>query len=174
MFGFSNGGQIALRLAIEEPHLIAAVSAVAANLPTMATCSCTLEGQTSRLMLVAGTKDPINLYKGGEVTLFGFKKIGTVISAQATAESLAKRNRSGAAPLPEQTHYLKETDPKKGISVYPERQVWAKAGQPVVELYTIHGGGHVIPQLNFRFPRLMGKTASNFDAPGQAVSFFGL
>ncbi|WP_419803183.1 alpha/beta hydrolase family esterase [Mucilaginibacter sp.] len=82
VFGFSNGGQMALRLAMEVPNLVAAVSAVSANLQTPATCSCVLEGQTSRVMLVAGTKDPINPYNGGEVTLFGLKKIGTVVSAQ--------------------------------------------------------------------------------------------
>lgn len=39
LFGFSNGGQLAFRLAIERPHLIAAVCAIAANLPTSETLS---------------------------------------------------------------------------------------------------------------------------------------
>lgn len=174
VFGFSNGGQMALRLAMEQPDLIAAVSAVGANLPTPATCSCILEGQTSRIMLVTGTKDPINPYNGGEVTLFGFKKIGTVISAQASAENLAKRNGITTKPLIEKAQNLKENDLKKDNWIYAEHQTWTKAGQALVELYTIYGGGHVIPQPNFRFPRLMGKTSKSFDVPKQAVSFFGL
>ncbi len=174
VFGFSNGGQMALRLAMEEPNLVTAVSAIGANLPTPATCSCTLEGQTSRVMLVAGTKDPINPYNGGKVTLFGFKKIGTVISAQATAESLAKRNGIITKPLTEQMHDLKKNDLEEKNSIYTERQVWTKAGQTIVEQYSVHGGGHVIPQPNFRFPRLMGKTSGSFDAPKQAIAFFGI
>lgn len=174
VFGFSNGGQMALRLAMEEPDLIAAVSAIGANLPTPATCSCTLEGQTSRVMLVTGTKDPINPYNGGNVTLFGLKKIGTVISAQASAESLANRNGIITKPVTERMHGSIENDLEENNSIYTERQVWTKAGQTLVELYSIHGGGHVIPQPNFRFPRLMGKTSKSFDALQQAVSFFGL
>ena len=168
VFGFSNGGQMALRLAMETPSLIAAVSAISANLPTSATCSCKLEGQTSRVMLATGTKDPTNPYNGGNVTLFGFEKIGTVISAQASAESLAKRNGIITKPSTEKVQNLKKED------IYTERQSWTKAGQAVVELYTIYGCGHVIPQSKFRFPRLMGETSKSFDAPQQAVSFFGL
>ena len=174
VFGFSNGGQMALRLAMEKPSLIAAVSAIGANLPTLATCSCKLEGQTSRVMLVTGTKDPINPYYGGDVTLFGFKKIGTVISAQASAESLAERNGIITKPFTEKIHKSKEYDLEENKSIYTERESWTKVGQAVVELYTIYGGGHVIPQSKFRFPRLMGETSKSFDAPQQAVSFFGL
>ncbi|WP_419803184.1 hypothetical protein [Mucilaginibacter sp.] len=69
---------------------------------------------------------------------------------------------------------LKEKNFKRDNESYTERQTWIKAGQTFVELYTVYGGGHVIPQQNFRFPRLMGKTFKSFDTPKQAVSFFGL
>jgi polyhydroxybutyrate depolymerase len=64
-FGYSNGGHMAFRLAIEAPDEIAAVGAVAANLPTPDASSCPQRGRTSRVMLINGTADPINPYQGG-------------------------------------------------------------------------------------------------------------
>jgi polyhydroxybutyrate depolymerase len=169
VFGFSNGGQMAMRLAMERPRLIGAICAISANLPTPETCSCVSEGLTSKIMLVTGTEDSINPYTGGAVSLFGLKKVGTAISAKATAEHFVQRNGIIAEPeilsLPRQ----KASDP---TSVQRER--WRLSGKAVVELYTINGGGHVIPQPKFRFPRLMGKTTGNFNAPLEAAKFFGL
>jgi hypothetical protein len=36
----------------------------------------------------------------------------------------------------------------------------------------VHGGGHVIPQLAFRFPRLLRETITALNAPSAAISFF--
>jgi polyhydroxybutyrate depolymerase len=71
-FGYSNGGHMAFRLAMEAPDEIAAIAAVAASLPTPDASSCPQQGGTSRVMLVNGTEDPINPYQGGLVTIFGF------------------------------------------------------------------------------------------------------
>ncbi len=165
-FGFSNGGQMALRLAIERPELIRAVCAIGANMPTAATCSCTLEGRTSEVLLIAGTKDPINPYRGGVVSLFGLKKIGTAMSAIATAKSFAHRNHVMDEPV-----NSKISGTNDGTTI--ERLSYIAAGKPMVELWTVYGGGHVIPQTAFRFPRIMGKTTRNLDAPLAAVRFFG-
>jgi polyhydroxybutyrate depolymerase len=67
---------MAFRLAMEGPVEIAAVAAVAANLPTPDASSCPQQGRTSRVMLIHGTSDPINPYQGGTVTLFGFANRG--------------------------------------------------------------------------------------------------
>ena len=169
VLGFSNGGQMAMRLAMERPGLIISICAISANLPTPETCSCPSEGPTSKIMLVTGTEDSINPYKGGVVALFGFKKVGTAISAKATADHFTQRNGITAEPeiarLPSQ---------KPGDPTYVQRERWRSLGKIVVELYTINGGGHVIPQPKFRFPRLMGKTTGNFNAPREAAVFFGL
>jgi len=39
-------------------------------------------------------------------------------------------------------------------------------------LYTVRGGGHVVPQQAYRFPRVLGKTNSALNAPRGAVRFF--
>ena len=92
VFGYSNGGHMAFRLATEAADEIAAVVAVAANLPSADASSCPQKGRTSRVMLVNGTGDPINPYEGGMVTLFGFGSRGAVMSAMATAQHFAERN----------------------------------------------------------------------------------
>jgi polyhydroxybutyrate depolymerase len=167
VFGFSNGGQMAFRLAMERPKLIAAVCAVAANLPTTDTLSCESTGCTSRIMLVAGTADTINPYHGGKVSLFGLKQVGTCISAVDTAKYFLVANNIKGEP--EITNL--QTD-KKGSSLPVKLQSWRSSGTPFVELCSIKDGGHVIPQSDYRFPRLMGKTASSFNTPKKAIEFF--
>lgn len=45
---------------------------------------------------------------------------------------------------------------------------------PLVALYTVQGGGHVVPQPRFRFGRLFGRTTRDLDMPVAALEFFRL
>ncbi len=167
-FGYSNGGHMAFRLAIEAPDKIAAVAAVAASLPTPDASSCPQQGRTSRVMLVNGTADPVNPYQGGVVRLFGFASSrGTVLSSKASARSFAERNGITAAPVAARLPQGRPDDPTSVESL-----TWLDDLKAVCCLYTVPGGGHVIPQRAFRFPRLLGKTTSALDAPREAVGFF--
>ena len=167
-FGYSNGGHMAFRLAMEAPETIAAVTAVAASLPTPDASSCPQHGCTSRIMLVNGTDDPVSPYQGGVVRLFGLASSrGTVLSAKASALTVAERNGITAAPVAARLPKGRADDP---TSV--ETLVWSAGGKPICCLYTVHGGGHVIPQRAFRFPRLLGRTTSALNAPSAAISFF--
>jgi predicted esterase len=58
VLGYSNGGQMAFRLAIETPDEVAAVAALGASLPTPDGSSCAQRGRTARVMLANGTLDP--------------------------------------------------------------------------------------------------------------------
>ena len=120
-------------------------------------------------MLVEGTEDPINPYKGGPVSLFGFSPRGNALSAIDTARAFA--TVSGATAAPDSAHLapLRAGDPTSVDSL-----TWSVEGKPVVRLYTVNGGGHVIPQPEFQFPRLLGKVTSALDAPEAAILFFGL
>jgi polyhydroxybutyrate depolymerase len=40
-----------------------------------------------------------------------------------------------------------------------------------VRLYTLKGGGHVVPNSGYRAPRIMGHSSHNFDAPIAAGEF---
>ena len=89
------------------------------------------------------------------------------MSSMASAQHLAVRNRIADPPIREQL--------PKGFSDDPtsvETLTWHANGEPVSCLYTVLGGGHVIPQQAYRFPRLLGKTTSVLNAPREAIRFF--
>src|SRR5262245_37535393 len=60
--GYSNGGQMALRMATEAPQQISAIAAVAASLPTADNYTCAPQIQPMAALLMNGTRDPINPY----------------------------------------------------------------------------------------------------------------
>jgi polyhydroxybutyrate depolymerase len=167
VFGYSNGGHMAFRLTMEAPDEVAAVAAVAASLPMPDASSCPQQGRTSRVMLINGTSDPINPYQGGIVTLFGFASRGSVMSSVGSAQNLAERNGITSPPIPGQ---LPKGSSDDATSV--ETLTWHANGKPYCCLCTVRGGGHVIPQQTYRFPRLLGKTTSLLDAPREAFRFF--
>ena len=167
VFGYSNGGHMAFRLAMEASHEIAAVAAVAASLPMPDNSSCPQRGPTSRVMLINGTSDPINPYQGGIVTLFSLASRGSVMSSVASAQSFAERSGITTPPIPGE---LPKVFADEITSV--ETLVWQADGKPVCCLYTVRGGGHVVPQPIYRFPRLLGPTARMLDAPREAIRFF--
>jgi polyhydroxybutyrate depolymerase len=170
VLGYSNGGQMAFRLAIETPEEVAAIAALGANLPTPDSSSCAQQGRTARVMLANGTLDPINPYEGGKVTIFEFGYRGTALSARASADQFAQRNGITAAPAATQLPHLHEKDPTSVDSL-----TWSRGDHtPIAVLYTVHRGGHVVLQPAFRYPRMLGRTTGDLDAPSSALQFFGL
>jgi polyhydroxybutyrate depolymerase len=162
--GLSNGGHFAYRLALEASDLVRAVAIVAANLPTDDNSLCTPLGGAVSVMIVNGTDDPINPFAGGRVTLFGFGDRGTVRSARASAEYFARRNGITGTPIAERIPQGAST------STWAERERWS-SGDCEVALYTIHGGGHVMPQPIVRAQRLLGRTHQALDAPAEIWRF---
>lgn len=167
-FGYSNGGQMAFRLAIEQPRFVAAIAAIAANMPIQESSGCNWQGSTPPVMLVSNTADGIMPYNGGEVNLLGTSH-GLVLSSRATANLFANRNNltqnSKAEVMNDQT----------GSHPLPvERLTWSRAGRIGVDWYTVRGGGHVVPQPRFQFGRINGPTATNLDTPARAIAFFCL
>jgi hypothetical protein len=85
------------------------------------------------------------------------------MSAKDSARIFAERNGITTAPEIARMEPQKPDDP---TSV--EILTWSARGKPISRLYTVHAGGHVIPQPVLRFPRLFGKTTSALDAPSAA------
>jgi polyhydroxybutyrate depolymerase len=169
LFGYSNGGHLAFRMAMEHADMISAIASVGASLPVPDTSSCPKAGATSRAMLINGTDDPINPFAGGSVTLFGFANRGKAVSAMQTAQTFAERNGVDSAPAATRLEPMRSDD-----TTWVEQSVWERNGVAVVALEAVHGGGHVVPQLAYRFPRLLGRTSSAIDAPRAALDFFGV
>ena len=161
--GYSNGGHLAFRLALEMPDRFAGLAAVAANLPTEDNSICRSSGRPVPFAIVNGTLDPINPYAGGRVTLFGFGNRGTVLSSEASASRLA-----GFSPA------ATEKDVGMIGADYPgvEQRGWEAGGELRVALYSVIGGGHVIPQPRYRAPRMLGRTVREFNGPEALWRFF--
>lgn len=162
--GYSNGGQMALRMAAEAPDKVDGVAAVAASLPSTDNDACRPAEQPKAALLMNGTRDPINPYAGGRVTLFGFGDRGNVLSAEDSALALAKRNGLEGEP---QVDKLTQPGP-----VWAQRQRWDAGDGPPVELVTVFGGGHLISQPLYRPPRMLGQVDPQLDGPAEIWRFF--
>lgn len=164
--GVSSGGSMALRLALEQPGSYRAVAAVVANMPASHNFQCKPVAPATSVMIMNGTEDPLVPYAGGDINLLGlFYKGGPVISSRATAQYLADWAHLAGAPL---TSVKAVTD---GVRV--EQNRWSTSGaRTEVELVSIHGGGHGLPQPYARGPRLLGPSPMEPNGPAMIWAFF--
>jgi polyhydroxybutyrate depolymerase len=160
--GYSNGGHMAFRLALEVPDRFAGIGVISANLPADDNSICRASGRAVPLVIVNGTRDPINPYSGGNVSLFGFANRGAVVSSAASAARFA-------ALFPQ----ARETaQAARAEQADVEETAWEAEGARRVALYSVVGGGHVIPQPHYAAPRILGRTDRRFNAPGAIWRFF--
>ena len=163
--GISRGGHMAFRLALEAPSRFRAVAAVAANVPTPENFKCKPAGPgISSVMIMNGTKDPLNPFDGGEVKLFGLFRRGKVRSSRESGQYFADLNHITGTPVTSQTQV---TD-----GVHVEQVLWRNDSRVEVELVAIHGGGHVMPQPYWRYPRIQGPTPREPNGPAVIWAFF--
>jgi polyhydroxybutyrate depolymerase len=164
--GISRGGHMAFRLALEAPSRFRAVAAVGANVPVSKNFKCKPAGAgTSSVMIMNGTEDPINPFDGGEVKLFGlFLDRGKVMPSRASGQYFADLSHITGTP---QTHQAQVAG---GFRV--EQVLWHNGSKVEVELVAIYGGGHVIPQPYWRYPRLLGPTPKEPNGPELIWDFF--
>jgi len=163
MAGYSGGGQLAFRFALERPERVAGIAAFSANLPTPEYLICKGKGKPVPALLVNGTRDRINPFAGGKVSVFGFASRGMVRSAQASGEyfaglaGLATPERSRLAESPE---------------TWVEQWRWYEPDKTEVVLLAVHGGGHVVPGPSAAFPRILGAVSRCIDGPRTVWEFF--
>lgn len=166
--GVSNGGQMALRLALEAPDLVAAVAPIATSLPTPDNMGCVASGEPVALLLMNGTDDPMNPYEGGTVALYGLLgDRGQVLSSAESARYWA--NLAGHTGQPA-VEVLADINPEDDSIVSVER--WHTPQKRPVAHYTIIGGGHNAPHPDIRLPRLLGGTNNDIVAAQVIMDFF--
>jgi polyhydroxybutyrate depolymerase len=163
--GVSAGGSMSIRLAMEAPSVFSAVAAVSASVPAAEHFKCSPGGSTPPVMIMNGTKDPLVPFEGGEINLLGyFFKAGNVRSAGQSAQYFAELN---GLSDPE-TVWSASTDIDEGI----ERVRWRDKLGTRVELVSVRGGGHGMPQPYWRRPRLLGPSPMKPNGPELIWSFF--
>jgi polyhydroxybutyrate depolymerase len=155
--GYSNGGQMALRLLHEAPELLAGAVVVAATMPVAEDFTAGFSWTAPHpvpVSIVAGTEDRIVPFSGGRMAWWArklFKVDGTALSAAATAAYFARRNGIDASPT---TRPLVREDPRDAAM---ERTDYRGPGRASVALITVKGGGHTVPASKAA-PRVLGRT----------------
>lgn len=157
--GFSSGGHMAMRLALEAPDLVDGVAPVAANPPVPDNQACVVADDPVPMMFVQGREDSINPVEGGEVTVgsgpFASSR-GEVLSAVDGAEWFAERNGVADGPAP--------SAERDGDT---ETTTWE--GADPVRLVTVDHVGHSFPTTSGRWG---GDDGARYDAPGEIWRFF--
>lgn len=157
LVGYSNGGHLAFRIASEAGELVSAIAVIGANMPESGHSICHEIEKPMSAILINGMQDPINPYSGGEVSLFGFGSRGRVLSSSQTMARL------GASGEPEVMSEM--GDGSLGI----ERWSTDSAAH---ELVSISSGGHTIPTMRGRMPRIVGPTYHGIEAAELIWRFF--
>ncbi|WNV86349.1 PHB depolymerase family esterase [Umezawaea sp. Da 62-37] len=167
--GFSAGGAMVIRLVHEIPSKLAGAGLIAATQPEPGNfMAFGGPAEPVPVVLFHGTKDPLVPYDGGMASLWGFRPRGLGLSARGTAEYFAARNGITAAP---ESHDLGRGADDTRTAV--ERTDYRQDGKSPVTLYTVHGGGHVIPNPR-KAIRVMGRSTRNLVAADALGGFFGI
>lgn len=164
--GFSNGGQMALRLGLERPDAIGGVAMVAAQLPTPAESLCTKVLAPLNALLIGGTRDPLIPFAGGSSAGPTGDRLGDVLSLEETARAFAAALGLDA---PTRKVRLPEADGHDDTSA--ELTEWSAPDRPLLRLYTLHGAGHIVPQREVELPAIVGRSAGDIDF-GDVVAEF--
>jgi len=158
--GYSNGGQMVMRLAHEAPDLIAGGAVIAATMPTPENfLAAGAPPAPMPMLLVHGTKDPLVPYAGGETSWWVralFKVGGRSLSAPETAAYFAARNGITEPPV-----------------VTPDRIDYRQPGHAPVTLHTVRGGGHTVPG-PAAAPFVLGRTSHDLNMAELIDEFFGI
>jgi polyhydroxybutyrate depolymerase len=166
--GVSNGGAMTLRLALQTPDFARAYAAVVASVPAAENLALTPKNQPVSVLLMNGTDDPFNPWRGGDVVLYGvWGNRGRVLSAQASIDYF--RRLAGLAGPP-QVARIPDRDPTDGSTA--ESALWSAPGKRSVALYTIQGGGHGVPHPAMYGPRLLGHSNRDIHAADEIWEFF--
>ena len=166
--GISNGGHMAIRLALEAPDLVRGVAPIVASMPSDENLGCEDRGAGVAFLLINGTEDPMNPYEGGDVALFGL--VGNRGGVRSTPETIQMfAQRAGYAGEPEVSN-LPDADPDDGSRIVQYQ--WAEEGRPEVILLAIFGGGHSVPHPVQRGPRLLGRTNTDIRTAEVVWDFF--
>jgi polyhydroxybutyrate depolymerase len=163
--GYSNGGHMALRLAVEHPGDVNGVAVFGTNLPATDNWDCKEAKRPLPVLMISGTKDPVNPFEGGLVRPPVGPPLGTVRSARASAEYFAAL--TGASGI--KTERLPD---RADDGTWLEQLTWARPGEPEVSLLIVHGGGHSLPNRSASFPPIVGPTSKDASGAGLIWAFF--
>lgn len=163
--GFSNGGQLLIRLIHEIPAKFDGAAIIGATLPRGG-LGFADQGLPLPVMLVHGTHDLVVPYGGeGWFGRFMGRKRGP--SAPETAQYFASRNNITSAPSFTVLPHRHESGRTSVTATSFEQE-----GRAPVRLYTVAGGGHVVPNRRRKAIFLAGRTTQDISTAEALAEFF--
>jgi polyhydroxybutyrate depolymerase len=168
--GVSGGGQMCFRLANEKPALFKGFAVVSANLPADANDDCHHSGQAGSLLIMNGTADPINPYRGGEMISEDGQKRGLVMSTDQTISYWNNLMNYDSALTEEYGFPDLNKDDKSTVVRFDYR---SHSNNKEVVLIKIINGGHVLPNPVFSWwPLKLGTVNKDINAPEIIFNYF--
>ncbi len=164
--GYSNGGQMVIRLIHEWPYPFAGAVIISATQPEAANFLAASRETSLPILLIHGTSDPIVPYNGGMASLWGLNPRGRGLSARETAHYYAQRNHIDSNPTFSTLKHEGKNVPKVMFEEYNE------PGKYPVKLVSIDGGGHVVPNPYKKAAIMLGKTATHVNSAELLWNFF--
>lgn len=161
--GASNGGAMAMTLAVEKSERFRAIASVVMSLPAIHENAT--PKQPISVLMINGTEDPFVPFKGGQI----LGKRGVVLPTPASLDWWARHNRCTSVVPSLQ---LADLDPSDGTRVSFEARENCAQGTHV-GLYQVTGGGHTWPGGRPHSPeRVAGRTSRDIDASKVIFEFF--
>ncbi|MFK7831180.1 MAG: PHB depolymerase family esterase [Congregibacter sp.] len=142
--GISNGGHMALRIALEDPDLVAGIGAIAAAMP--ANSSTAVSDKPLSVVFMNGTRDRLMPYAGGDMA----KGRGTVLSTDDSFRYWANANHCSDKV---DTYRYNDRTGKDKSRVIRSLLANCKAGVRVA-LFEVRGAGHSTPSLTEKYRSL--------------------
>jgi polyhydroxybutyrate depolymerase len=170
VLGYSNGGEMSFKLAIERPDLFKGFAAISANLPVLSNNNCGESVKPVSMLVMNGTADPINPYNGGDIVLPDGMNRGRVVSTQQTIQYWINLSHCNSALASIFT--FPDID-KTDSSTVIEFQYSCPETQKKIVLLKINNGGHTIPNPGFGFwPKVLGNVNKDINAPYLIYRYF--
>lgn len=168
--GYSNGGQMVMRLLHDAYGLLDAAAIVAANQPAPSNFLSSAEGfRPTPILLMHGTADPMSPFGGGIAAPKTGHERGDVLSFAETADYYAGLN---GATLREVRSYADSLEQAAVVATYEGAE--GAEGTASVEAWALHGVGHVVPAPRQVPSRYLGPSTRLLVAAKEIARFCGL
>lgn len=155
--GHSNGGGMAMRMACDQPELVAGISVAATKVAANYQCA---NGRAIPAIFFHGTVDPVAPHSGRSRD----SRLGHTLSGDQTRELWRKRNRCRDRGRQERVDARED-----GTVALIQRFVGCRAAFTYV---LIEGHGHGWPGAGPILPRIQGPASAEIDAATLSWTFF--
>jgi len=170
VLGYSNGGHMVYKLALENPNFFKGFAVISANMPVESNCDCTPVNKPVSILIANGTSDPINPFNGGEVIVGDGKKRGKVIPTLNSVQYWKDliKNDEIIETRKELPDLVKEDN--STVVVYSYK---GKTSKKKIELVKVNNGGHIVPNPHFKhWPKPLGNVNKDINLPKLIIDFF--